>query len=86
MVCSETHFFIPVSPLDYESVLTIRTFAACQIRECVDIPITDDYIVESGEIFHARVFRTGSLDHRIIVSPEPAVIDITDDDGRNCAL
>ena len=49
----------------------------------MDIPITDDCIVEhSGETFHAHLLSTEGLDHRILLSPEPAVVNITDDDGR----
>ena len=87
MVCSKTHLFIAVSPLDYERTASFLRFAACQIRNCVDIPINDDCIVEhSGEIFHVHLLRMRSLDHRILLSPEPAIINITDDNGRNCEL
>ena len=71
---------------DYESTATILRFAACQTRSCVDIPITDDCIVEYSETFHAHLLRTEGLDHRIFLSPEPAVVNITDDDGRNSEL
>ena len=52
----------------------------------MDIPITDDCIVEHSETFHAHLLRTEGLDRRILLSSEPAVVNITDDDGRHSEL
>ena len=46
------------------------------------IPINDDCIVEhSGETFHVHLLETPGLDDRIMHTTEPAVVNITDDDG-----
>ena len=68
-----------VSSLDYESVSAIFTFAACETRSCVDIPIIDDCVVEdNGEMFNVYLRRSPGLDHRIRLSSESAVVNITD--------
>ena len=82
----EIHVFV-VSSLDYELTSTILTFVACQTRSCVDIPITDDCVVEEdGEVFNVHLRRPPSLDYRIRLSSESTVVNITDDDGRNSEL
>ena len=82
MMYMNIHLFIPVSGLDYESISTILTFTPCQRITCVIIPIIDDCIVEhSGETFNVYLLGTPVLDDRIMHTIEPAVVNITDNDG-----
>ena len=51
------------------------------------IPITDDCIVEyNGETFNVHMMDTPGLDDRLMHTTVPAVVNITDDDGRNSEL
>ena len=48
------------------------------------IPIIDDCIAEhSGETFNVYMLGTPGLDDRIMHTTEPAVVNITDNDGGN---
>ena len=45
----------------------------------MDIPITDDCVVEEeGEMFNIHLRRPQGLDYRIRLSSESAVVNITD--------
>ena len=86
MMTSINHFFISVSSnsLDYTSVSTTLIFAPYQTRSCVNIEIMDDCIVEDeGEEFDVFLMRPDGLDNRIQIRTAHAVVNITDEDGRN---
>ena len=89
MMTSINHLFIPVSSnsLDYTSVTTSLIFAPCLTQSCVDIEIMDDCIVEDkGEEFDVFLMRPDGLDNRIQIKTAHAVVNITDEDGRNSEL
>ena len=89
MMTSINHLFIPVSSnsLDYISVSTTLIFAPGQTRSCVNIEIMDDCIVEDrGEEFDVFLMRPDGLDNRIQIKTAHAVVNITDEDGRNSEL
>ena len=58
------------------------TFGPCDTRQCTEIPIVDDMIVElTDESFFITLERTPGLDSRITLDPVDGEIEITDDDG-----
>ena len=85
MMTSINHLFIPVSSnfLDYTSVSATLRFAPCQTRSCVNIEIMDDCIVEDRGEFDVFLMRPDGLDNRIQIRTAHAVVNITDEDGRN---
>ena len=72
---------ILVSPMDYVSVSTTLEFGSCDTRQCTEIPIVDDMIVELTELFFVTLERTPGLDSRITLDPVDGEIEISDDDG-----
>ena len=67
--------------MDYINVSTILAFDTCDTRQCTEIPIVDDMIVELTESFFVTLERTPGLDSRITLDPVDGEIEITDDDG-----
>ena len=67
--------------MDYETLSTTLTFAACETRRCVDVVIVDDMIVEQDETFTVTLQRTPDLDSRITFSQTAGAIEITNNDG-----
>ena len=51
----------------------------CQHRECVSVPVTNDYLVEMTETLLVRLERTESLDSRIMISNSSGTLTIYDD-------
>ena len=72
-----------VSPMDYDidSISEILEFDSCDTRQCTEITIVDDMIVELTESFFVTLERTPGLDSRITLDPVDGEIEITDDDG-----
>ena len=68
------------------SVSTILTFGACDTRQCTEIAIMDDVIVELTESFLVTLERTPGLDSWITLDPVDGEVVITDDDGVCSAL
>ena len=64
--------------MDYDNASTILTFGACDTRQCTEIPIVDDMIVEMTESFFVTL---ESLDSGITLDPVDGEIEIIDDDG-----
>ena len=65
--------------------MTLNTFTSQQPRQCFDVSITNDTIVELNETFTARLTLvpasvTTITANRIIVDPPEATVQITDDD------
>ena len=60
---------------------TLLSFAACQIRSCVNVSIINDVVLENVESFDVTLERTLGLDSRITLNPVDGVIEITDNDG-----
>ena len=71
---------------DYRSVsMTLNTFTSQQPRQCFNVSITNDTIVELTEAFTARLTLiptsvTTITANRIIVDPPEATVQITDSD------
>ena len=70
-----------VSPGDYDSVSTILEFGACDTRQCTEILIVDDMVVELTESFSITLGRTSGLDSRTMLDPVRTEVQITDNDG-----
>ena len=65
--------------------MTLNTFTSQQPRQCFDVSITNDTIVELNETFTARLTLvpasvTTINASRIIVDPPEATVQITDND------
>ena len=57
------------------------TFDTCDTRQCTEISIMDDMIVELTESFFVTLERTPGLDSRITLDPVDGEIEIIDNDG-----
>ena len=75
-------FFSTVDPMDYLGVNSILSFAACEIRRCVNVIIEDDLVDEEEEFFDFTLERTPGLDSRISLNPVDGRSFIVDDDGK----
>ena len=69
-------------PMDDGAVSTILMFAACDTRQCVDVPIVADETLELTETFIVTLHRTPALENRITVNPVDGNIDILNNDGH----
>ena len=67
--------------MDYVGVSNTLTFDACDTRQCTEISIENDMIVEITESFFVTLERTPDLDSRITLNPVDGEIEITDNDG-----
>ena len=56
-------------------------FGACDRRICVNLTVENDGTLEKTESFEVTLERTPGLDHRILLAPVTAEINIIDDDG-----
>ena len=65
--------------MDYGSVDTTLLFAACEIRSCMNVSITNDDTLENTESFFVNLNSNG-LDSRIRLDPTRGEIDILDED------
>ena len=77
-------FYFFVDPMDYTSTETDLTFTPGSDRLCVNIPITNDTVVEGNENFTVTVT---SNDTTVQIGPNSnSTVTITDNDGRQYAL
>ena len=67
--------------MDYVNVSTILAFGKCDTRQCTEIPIVDDMIVEMNKSFFVTLERTSGLDSRIRLNPVEEEVEIINDDG-----
>ena len=67
--------------MDYDALSTTVMFGACQIRECVDITIVDDVVLENVESFLVNLESTPGLDSRITLNRTRAEVQIIDNEG-----
>ena len=67
--------------MDYNHTSYNLTFDTCDTRQCTEIPIVDDMIVELTESFFVTLEKTPGLDSRITLSPVNGEIEITNNDG-----
>ena len=77
---------LAVAPMDYGAVDTLLSFAACQIRSCVNVSIINDVVLENVESFDVILDRAPELDSRITLEPVNGVVEITDNDGTSSLL
>ncbi len=67
-----------VETKDYESVMAQLLFGPGQVKQCVNITILEDDILEGPEDFQTNL--STSVD-RVTLDPEMATVNIEDDDG-----
>ena len=72
------------APNDYTGGTRLLTFTPSTIQQSVSIPITDDSVFEPTERF--RVGLIGPSEAAVIISPDEATVEITDDDCKLLAL
>ena len=60
---------------------TRLSFAACQMRSCVNVSIENDIVLENVESFDVTLERAPDLDSRITLDPMDGVVEIFDNDG-----
>ena len=65
--------------LDYEEELVGLLFRSGQDKQCVNITILDDGVLEDQEYFKATLTTVAS---RVTLNPDRAVVDISDDDSK----
>ena len=65
--------------LDYEEELVGLLFRSEQEKQCVNITILDDGVLEDLEYFTAKLTTVAS---RVTLNPDHAVVDISDDDSK----
>ena len=79
-----THTNIIFASADYENVsMTLGTFTSQQPRQCFNVSITNDVIVESNETFTARLILasvTTITANEITIDPPETTVLITDND------
>ena len=84
------YFFIQTysagSPMDYLSLSQVLVFQPCDTRQCVNVSIVDDSVLEETEFFNATLASNAGLDPRITLNPVTAVVNILDNDGRDQTL
>ena len=68
-------------PTDYISLSAILEFDECDIRQCVEIIIVDDLILEMEETLSFTLTRTEDLHPNITLNPTHGDIIIQDNDG-----
>ena len=70
-------------PSDYIALSAILEFDECQIKQCVDIMIVDDLILEMEETLSFTLTRTTDLHPNITLDPTHGDIVIQDNDGMS---
>ena len=68
--------------MDYETLVEVLMFEACETQRCVAVTIVDDSVDESQENFLVSLERTPGLDSRITLEPMEGEIVIDDNEGR----
>ena len=66
---------------DYGPVPAEIRFGSCENRACVDVPTTDDNVVENAETFTVTLGVDSSLSRKIRVRSPTATVTIHDNDG-----
>ena len=73
--------YFTVTLMDHIGLSTILNFPACETKQCVDVTIVDDDVLENVESFDVTLERTLGLDTRITLDPVDGAIEITDNEG-----
>ena len=64
--------------MDYNALVSVVSFGACEDRKCENITVIDDSIPETLETFNVTLEETPGLDDRITLEPVVAIIEIID--------
>ena len=67
-----------VDSMDYNALVSVVSFAACEDRKCENITVIDDGIPEPLETFNVTLEETLGLDDRITLDAVVAIIEIID--------
>ena len=74
-----TYIFPYAAGMDYTHVSRSLTFNAAVTTQMVEVPITDDHIVEQSEIINLTLVSTDSA---VILNPSTSIITIEDMDSK----
>ena len=77
---------VTVSPDDYSGNSTDLMFGLCSQKQCVNISISDDGILEEPEVFTVSLERPPGLTDYIELVDKKKKVTIIDDDGKYLAL
>ena len=61
------------------------SFAACEIRHCINMNIVNDLVDEEVELFEFTLERTPDLDLRILLHPAERHISTFGSDCKKCS-
>ena len=73
---------VHTDPDDYLFTEEVLLFTPTDTVFNVTIPLTDDNVYESSEDFVAQLVLTDAATGGVLVDPDRATIQITDDDGK----
>ena len=76
-------YIFSVPPMDYGELSTILSFPTCGTRQCVNVTIVNDDVLESVESFDVTLERTPGLNMGITLDPVNGMISIIDDGEGN---
>ena len=67
------------APMDYIGLSTILSVPACGTKQCVDVTIVNDDVLENVESFYVTLERTFGMNTRIRLNTVDGIISIIDD-------
>ena len=67
--------------VDFDLMRSTLRFRACQKRNCVDVIIINDTVLEDTETFSVNLQKPPYLSNKFTVDPSSEVVSIMDDDG-----
>ena len=81
-LASSLYVFFAVNNIDYVAPPALLRFEACSARECVDIGIIDDKVLEENEIFTVTLMLDSGASKDILLGgTTTAQVTILDTDG-----
>ena len=78
-ICVLTLTFPYTGVSDYTSVLRMVTFSAGQSNASVNVPITNDTVIEASEMFSGSL---SAVTENVHIGADTANVTIMDDDGE----
>lgn len=76
-MASYDHTILLGGAVDYNDTVTVITLSATQPRDCVNIPIEDDSLVEDSETFGVSLTTSSSLAIVEVISSATVTIEDT---------
>ena len=73
--------YLIVPNVDFNLMRSTLRFGACQKRNCVDVTIINDTVLENTETFTVNLQKPPYLGNEFTVDPSSEVVAIVDDDG-----